>query len=188
MTRGSRAGFSLLELIVVVSITIILATMTVSGFLTFKAGYDYNTTARQLAAVTQKARGAATSQDTRYRVNIDQANSRYQMERCSSPNRSTLNCDAWTMASDPGLIIIPRDVHLTTSGITSPPPGFGTGVSQSQYVIFNSRGIQVNSSGNTVNASCVYLQGSLKPPTAVCTTLAGRTGVYRFTGGVWVEQ
>lgn len=185
---SSERGFSLLEMVIAVAITLILASFAVSNLLTFKAGYDYNTAARELAAVTQKARGAATSSDTRYRIAVDFANLQYQMDGCSVPNRPAKTCTTWTMATDPGLIVLPPGVSLTTSGISSPPPGFGTSVSQAQYVIFNSRGVQVDDNGNPVDANCVYLQGKLKPPVAVCTTLSGRTGVYRLTGTVWSEQ
>jgi prepilin-type N-terminal cleavage/methylation domain-containing protein len=184
----SERGFSLLEMVIAVAITLILASFAVSNLLTFKAGYDYNTAARELAAVTQKARGAATSTDTRYRISVDLANGQYQMDACTTPNRPAKTCTAWTIAPDPGLIVLPPGVTLTTSGISSPPPGFGTSVTQAQYVVFNSRGIQIDDSGNPVDARCVYLQGKLKPPVAVCTSLSGRTGVYRLTGTVWNEQ
>lgn len=177
--RGQR-GFSVLELVVVVAITLVLVALTGKAMFSAVNAYRVSSSARQIASWVQVARMKATARDTRYRIIT--SGRTYSMQRY---NRGS---SAWE--DDPGTVAItlPPGVNFSaTTPVSLSTPPEGSTLSQATDMTFNSRGLLVNNSG-PIDRQCLYIQGQTTQPYAVCTTLPGRTTVYRWNGSVWQRE
>lgn len=172
-------GFSLIEAIVIVAISLILVAMTGKSMLDAMENFRVDTAARKIAALVQVAHLKAPARATRYRVAINTTTNRYRLERYNS---------GWE--ADPGADWISMDTNVvfTTSGISVAPPEV-TSVSQAAETTFNTGGMLCDtSSGTLINGACFYLKGNTNRPAAICTNLVGRTQVYRLQNGAWNAQ
>ncbi len=180
-----QRGFSLLEAIIVVAVTLVLTAMAAKGFQSIKNSYELNTATREIASLAQLARGRATGRATRFRVLIDTSDRSFKMQSCTA--RSTNTCTTWTDDTQSQSGVLPASVSFITSGVSPAPQG--SSVTYPTDFTFNSRGLQVNDTGVPVDNRCFYLQGQqVGRIMAVCTTLTGRTVVWRLSGSTWEQQ
>lgn len=184
-SHARQAGFSLLEAIIVVAITLILVAITSKAFLSVRNNYNVSATARQIASWAQVARGKATGRDTRYRVEVDATNRVYRIQSCTA--RSGDTCTTWTADAGTTDMPLPSGVTFSTSGISAAPAGHSL-TSANTTMVFNSRGLLVDDSGDPLDSRCFFLQGSTNNPFAVCSNLPGRTATFRLSGTTWSAQ
>ena len=182
-TPLQQHGFSLLEVILVVAITLVLTAMTARSMGGAIGNYRLNTTSRNLTALAQLAKVKATARDTRYRIST--SGSTYQLDRF---DRTT---STWVMESNTAAYNLAPGVTFSTTGITTAPPieSPTPAVTQATNMTFNTRGLLIDdATGAAVNSRCFYLRGVPRYPNAVCSSLAGRSVVYRYDGGNWIVQ
>jgi len=165
----------------VVAITLVLMAMT--GKAMFSAVYSFrvSSSARQLAAAAQLTRVKGMASNVRYRVNVALSGNNYRIERF---NQST---SLWEVDPKSDWVRLPPGVTFNNSApvsLPTAPPGMGATPDQASDMTFNTRGLLVGPSG-LLNSACVYIQGQVKPPYAVCTTLPGATSVFRYAGSTW---
>jgi Tfp pilus assembly protein FimT len=79
--RRSDAGYTLFELLVATGLMLLLLAIGVPGLSRLRAPYAMAGATRQIAADVQAARQRAIARNTSYRVNFDQANATYTVER-----------------------------------------------------------------------------------------------------------
>ena len=178
---GGQRGFSLLEVIVVVTIILVMVALAGKSMFSAVANYRLSSSARSIAAAAQLARIKATGRDTRYRLVIDATNRQYRIERL---NRTT---NAWEV--DPGAEswqALAPNVNFVTTAVTAPA---GQSAGPDTEMDFNNRGILVNS-GTPVNSRCFYLTATNVPRGwGVCATMTGKVTTYRAgTGSGWQVQ
>ena len=186
-----QGGFSLLEAVIIVAVTLVLVGLTGKAMFSARDNYNVTGAARQIASLAQVARTRAMAGDTRFRVVIDTTARAYSTEMCNK-NTSGTGCDSWSVARGTAPTLLPPRVNYSTTtpvSISAPPPGNGTAVSQATEMTFNSRGLLFDTtSGQPANTRCFYIQGNNKRPMAVCSTMMGQTSVFQWVGSEWKRQ
>jgi len=180
-SKGQR-GFSLPEALIVITVSLVMVALTGKSMLSAVENYRVISAARQLTATVQVAHLKAPSQATRYRVRIDSAARTWVLERF---DRSS---STWATEAGSAPETLPPQVNFSISGITAVPPE-QSAVTQASETTFNSMSFLCDTStSQPVDGRCFYLQGNSDRPAAVCTTMVGRTAVYRLDGGAWNLQ
>jgi type II secretory pathway pseudopilin PulG len=191
--QGRRqGGFSLLEAVIVVAVTLVLVGLTGKAMFSARENYNVTGAARQIASLAQVARTRAMAGDTRFRLVIDTTARTYSAERCNK-NTSGTGCDSWSVAAGTAPTVLPPRVNFSTStpvSISAPPPGNGDPPpTQATEMTFNSRGLLFDTtSGQPTDTRCFYIQGNNKRPMAVCSTMTGQTSVFQWVGSEWKRQ
>lgn len=187
----SENGFSLLEVIIVVAIIMVLVALTLITMTSSVRNYRLGSSARELASSVQLVKIKATTRDAQYCVVADTSTTphSYRVEFLPRPGPPSSPPGAPPWLPDPaaGSIRFPAGVSFDNSGISSAPPGQTT--AQASGMRFNTRGLLIDfTTGAPLNGSCFYLQGNTGRPLAVCSSLAGKTTVYRLNSGTWEVQ
>jgi Tfp pilus assembly protein FimT len=178
--RASTCGFSRIELMVVASIMLVLAAIAiprVSGVVqTYRVGAD----ARSLATQLTLARVNAGSQNTDARINFNSctgSSTNYQLE--------IYNQSSSTWQQLGGQTTLSMGVSYGY-GTISTPVGSQSSISNSPcYIIFNSRGLPVDSSGNPTANYTTYIINNQNLCFAITVLLSGRIQVFEYTGTAW---
>ena len=179
-THGSQSGFSLIEVLIVVIIVMVLVAITAKSMGSLVANYRLSSAAREIAATAQMAKIKGTARDARYRVWINNTARTYRVEAFPRGGSWTLDANAADMP-------LPTGVNFSTTGISSAPPGQTT--TQADEMSFNTRGLLIDTvTFAPTDGRCFYLQGNTTQPFAVCSTLTGKTTVYRLSGSTWEVQ
>ncbi len=175
---GRQSGFSMLELIIVIAITMVLVAITARSMGSAVTSYRLNTSARNIAAEGQLAKMLASGRNTQYRVVINvSAPNTYRVENW---NRTT---NMFGLAPNMADMPLESGVSFLTTAVAPPPCGQSGGPDTD--MIFNTRGLLIGAGGAgalPVNSRCFYLTAAVQNGYAVCATLAGKTTVYRQTG------
>lgn len=177
---ASQSGFSIIEVIIVVAIVMILAALTGRAMWSAVGTYRLTSAGRSIAALSQLAKIKATARNERYRVTANSATSTYRLERW--------NGSAWVPDAGAEDNPLPPGVTFVTTAVASPPTSGGMTLSAGPdtEMAFNTRGLLVNGTAPApINSRCFYLTSSTTRVLAVCSTLAGRTTVYRRFTTVW---
>ncbi len=188
--HGEQSGFSVIELIVVVAITLVLAALTGKSMVSAVQNYRLSSAAQGLAATVHLAKMKATARDARYQVLVNTGVGTYRIQRCLRPPPGSATPCTWQL--DPGSddIPLPPGVSFIAAAVAPPPPGQSGGPDTD--MTFNSRGLLVVNTNAptaaTVNTRCFYVQGQSDRIYAVCSSLAGKTTVYRQLGSAWEVQ
>ena len=101
----SSSGFTLMELLVVISIAMILMGIAVPSFLSWLPTLRLSSAARQVATDLQLARMKAISQNTSFQVSF--ASTTYVLQKCSPSCASPTN--------DTGNIVLPAGITVSAS-------------------------------------------------------------------------
>ena len=189
--RGQDKGFTLAEILVVVAIIGIMATIAAPNFSTWTADIRLKGAARELYSNMQMAKINAIKRNSDSAIVFDTTNNKYYF--CDNPGVDT----TWTGINDAigtgdNTIVQTIDLNSYKSGIgyghasipagqsaTTPAGTFpGDDVSYaSNVVIFDSRGIG--------NGGYVYLQNNKNTVYAVGTQTSGVIMLKKWTGGGW---
>lgn len=187
--RWNARGFSLLEAIVVVAITMVLVALTAKAMFSALNNYNVASTARNISSAVQLARIKAAKSETRYRVTV--TTTTFRTEACTAQDFSTnpATCSAWDLDQGSSDMAFANGVVLATSGITTAAPNDTSGPNYGTDMTFNSRGLLWDTANKqTQNNSCFYLQGKGTRSYAVCTTMVGKTTIYVLNGSTWATQ
>lgn len=173
----------------VVAITLVLVALTSKAMFSAWANYSISTTARQMSSALQVARSKATGRNNRYRVTVNTSAGTYRMEYCSTLNTATTpaTCSAWSLDPQSADYPLASSVSFSTTGLTVAAPGEAA-ITQASDMTFNSRGVLIDGSNNPLDSACFYMQRSGTRPTAVCTTMVGKTTVYQLLNSTWQSR
>ncbi len=168
------SGFSLVELIIVVSIIIVLAAIAIPNFTSMMKGYRLHADASAIASQLNATRLRATSQFTPCRLVLSVTAGSFTRERLatdySSPTPeqvSYLSTGITRLPGDP-VSAKPGNVSLSFSGASA-------------AIYFNTRGLPVDSSGSPTPNSVFYLQNQDGLYDAVTVSLGGQISVWTYS-------
>jgi len=195
--RSNVAGFSLIEAMVVVVIVLIVAAMAIPQLNQMLNAYSVSSTAHSLAGMLNEAKIRAGSEFTLGRLNCTDRTSTApascQVEICTTKGANPGTCTTWTQ--DHGAQPLPDFITFQTGNITAVPGDSGqTTPTETLQIYFNSRGVPIDVSGAPVptTLSALYIRDTRSASDtqsyAVVVTLSGRTSIYSYQGGSWVQQ
>jgi prepilin-type N-terminal cleavage/methylation domain-containing protein len=169
------AGYSLIELMVVVCVIGILGGMSVFQYLAARPGLQADGAMRVVMSELNVAREIAVSQ--RRFVDVEfLGSSRIRVTRLDVPSGTTLLRDVSFEASLK---------YGFSEGAGDTPDGFGVESASPDKITFNSDGMVVDTSGAPVNRT-VYVVAASSPESLRAVTILGSTGRvrgYRWYGG-----
>jgi prepilin-type N-terminal cleavage/methylation domain-containing protein len=164
-------GFSLLEVMMVVAIIGVLAAISIpmsgNAIRYAKISGDAHDISNDIAVAKMRA----AAKFTQSRVYADLIGKTFKIETCDVP--ATTPCPSWTIDTATGLNSLSSTVSFGYSPVTTPPPNTQTSIGQAALcknnasppvdvantacVIFNSRGIPVNSAGSPTGSYAIYI-------------------------------
>jgi prepilin-type N-terminal cleavage/methylation domain-containing protein len=185
--RASAAGFTMLEMTVVIAIILILAGMAIISINGTLPNQQATAGLNAAAAVFRQGRDLAVADRRNYQLLYTVPN-QLQLERLGIGTEvATTALTAVTLPGNAQFMLHP--------GIPDTPDGFGScsnglcfGGTPTQTWL--SDGTFVDSAGNPLNAT-IFVAIPGNPSTQKAFTVLGTTGrirAYRWTGGQWVRQ
>ncbi|HEX4785159.1 MAG TPA: prepilin-type N-terminal cleavage/methylation domain-containing protein [Candidatus Sulfotelmatobacter sp.] len=182
----SDGGFSLIELMIVVAITMVILAISIpslsAALQSFEAGGD----ARGIAGQLSLARLRAAANFTQARVNFNLAGGTYQLEVCTPQTgytcESTTNPPTWTI--DGGVHQLSAKTAFGFGSLTT-PAGTQTTITQTNFIVFNSRGIPVDATNTATGSDAIYLNNQGGTYYAITVSPSSRINVWQLTGSTW---
>jgi len=190
-------GFSLLEALIVVAITLVAAAIATPKLLGVMKQYRMTDSVRRLQALATAAHVKSSARNTRYQILVVSSTT-FKLQYCTDcvASRSASGaCSAWALDESSALESLAAGITFSTSGLSSvDAPAIVTcdttpcAVSQASEMTFNSRGLLFDESASAPTASrCFYLAGTSVNSMAVCTSLTGKTAIYSLSGSTWTR-
>jgi prepilin-type N-terminal cleavage/methylation domain-containing protein len=163
MRVRSQRGFSLIEVLVAMAVMGILAAMAVPMVASTTSSIKLRDQADSLSNLVGLAKMRATARFARARVYVDRAGRTYVMQ--------VWNATAGTWDNDNAVTTLPVGVTFSFGALATPPPNTqpaiqfsgmckdngGADVNNTACIIFNSRGIPIDSAGSPVGGNAFYL-------------------------------
>jgi prepilin-type N-terminal cleavage/methylation domain-containing protein len=181
--NGSDAGFSLIELGIVMLVIAVVSGVALVNVSAILPGINANTAMYQTIAQLRAGREMAIAQRRDILLNF-LGDNQIQLLRVEIPAGTTLMS---TVTLENGI-----EFRLF-GGVPDSPDSFGNGAAvdfgAATSLVFLSDGTLVDENGNPLNGS-VYLGLADHPETARAVTILGATGRvrgYRWTGDSWIQ-
>jgi len=195
MFRRLSQGFSAVELLIVLAIAGCVAAMAIPASIGMVDEFNLSGDAHGVSNSLALARMGAAANFTRARIYIDRAANTYRIERWNK------TAAAWQAVS--GTSPLGSKDTFTTGAINTPPPNSqivfgqpteclnnaGAPIANTSCIIFNSRGVPIDSTGAPTPAAVIYMRG----PTAVYGIVVSSTSqlaMWRISpgGGTWAQK
>ena len=173
-----RAGFSVLELLAVISIGLAIVVLGVPSIQKTQTVYRVSSDARSLAEDLTLAKMRAGANFTQERLNLQTSTNTYQLEQYDKSSS--------TWVSDGGIKYLNTGVTFGYGSIST-PAGSQSTLAQSALIAFNSRGIPVNGSNQPTADYSLYIHNS-SGYYAVSVALSGRIQMWKYVNSAWVPQ
>jgi Tfp pilus assembly protein FimT len=208
-TRATEGGTSLVELMLVVSISLILLAIAIPSVTTITRNYRIGGDTRAIAAQLNLARMRAAADFTHARVYISLTGNTFHLEIWNKTGgaggcwKTDGDSNACTQATSPVTSLAQGDtfgfgsISAGPTAATSPAaqapkctPGVagasaGSGIANTACIEFNSRGYPVNSANQIVASDAIYITNSLKIYSAIAVSISGQPTSYGYGGSAW---
>ena len=181
--RKFENGFSLVELAIVVVIILLILSMALPSVISSMRAYRASADARAIAAQLALTKMRAANAFTQARLNCDTTANTCRVETCTSKGASTCN----TFTAEGETIYLSIGSSFSFGSITT-PAGSQTSIQNSAQILFNSRGIPVDSSGAVSGNYALYVMNPSGNQYAVTVYASGRIAVWRYGSGTWNAQ
>jgi prepilin-type N-terminal cleavage/methylation domain-containing protein len=178
------AGFTILELLMVVAVIGIIGAFAVPMFGRTMAAFRLTGDARSLSNAMAVAKIRAAANFSRVRLYVDLVEGTHHLETLDR----SVDPDHWTIEG--GSTYLSPFVSFAYSPVTAPPPNTqavigqappcttddGDPIANTACIMFNSRGTPVDASGAPTAEGALYISDG----TAVFTTVVAATGMIRL--------
>jgi prepilin-type N-terminal cleavage/methylation domain-containing protein len=203
---GSAAGFSLLEVLVVVAILLTLIALATPSLIRAINTYRLESTARNVSSLIQRTRFEAMRRNrtTCTRFQLAGAEGRYFMNLQGAPPDP---CTEPAPTADPGepAVVTPGNIVWYSGGapalppdLDGLPPGYAATLLPGYGVTFSPRGVAIDAAGNMVNqiqAICLLGQPGVDFPNVnqavlITVTPTGSVKLFRWerSATAWVQM
>ena len=195
LRRRLSEGFSAVELLIVLAIAGCVAAISIPASTGMVNEFSLSGDAHGVSNSLALARMGAAANFTRSRVYVDRVAMTYRIERWNKA------AAAWQAVS--GTSPLGSRNAFSSGTITAPPPNSqvalgqptscltnaGAAIANTSCVIFNSRGVPVDSTGAPTSTAVIYLNG----PTAVfgiAVSSTSQLAMWRISpgGGTWAQK
>lgn len=180
--RKKRAcsGFSVLELLIVVAVMSVMAAASIPSLQRTLRTYRIAGDARVIAYTLTLAKMRAASNFTLQAIDWDSGNNRFYAQAFQK--------DLAHFQADGSI----QNVNLS-SGVVLGTPASGdspstVGASNSAGIVFNSRGLPVDSSFNPIVTAVAFYLNNGTDYYAVSVAAGGRVQVWKYVDSTWVVQ
>jgi len=176
-------GFSLLELVMVITIIAILAALMIPNVITFLHSYRSSSNARDIASQLALAKMSAASGFTQAELNCTLAGTSCQLEVCTAKGATV--CSTYTNQGGP--VLLSQGMSFGYGSISTPAGSQAT-ISNTSPIVFNSRSIPIDNTATPTANDAVYVTDSNGDTYAITVYLSGKVAVWRYSGGAWKSQ
>jgi Tfp pilus assembly protein FimT len=177
-TRKESAGFSMLELLVVVGILMTVSAIAIPSMRKTLQNYRVLGDARGIAAQLALARMRAASDFTTARLNFNLTANTYQLEVWSKT--------AGAYQAESGATSLSQGITFGFGSLTAPAGSQSTIAQPSpSQITFNSRGFSLNGSGTPIATAAIYMRNTRGVVCAVSVGLAGQATAWEYDGSAW---
>ena len=177
-------GFSMANVMVVAGITLILVGLMLPQIQSMVHAYALAEAGREIAGQISLVRMRATAVFAPARMVVNTAAGSYQNEICTTKNPTTGGCSIWTAES--GTQHLPSGISFGHGSI-SIPASPQTTIGQASTIIFNARGITINTENNPTTNDALYLTNIWGQYCAVTVDAGGKPTIWEFNGTAWEE-
>ena len=188
--RSTQLGFSLFELMITVTITIVLTVMAVPIISSYTRGYNIRNSTDALVSLISVARTRAAGSFSRVEVLCNTTTN-----QCTLQSKAS-GASSWSADANKQTVVLSQGVSFgTPSGATAGPGGQsneapfeGSRIQSISYaIIFNSRGQPIvdNATGTAVSDYALYLLGPNSTAMAVALEVSGNPNSYNLNGSSW---
>jgi prepilin-type N-terminal cleavage/methylation domain-containing protein len=183
--KRACSGFSVLELLIVMSAMSVVAAMSLPSLQRTLRTYRIAGDARGIAQTLTLAKMRAASNFTLEAVDWDSSSNSF-LVKFFQKNLAAGAYQGQFHADD-----AVQNVNLS-SGIALGPPSSGdsstVGASNNSRVLFNSRGLPVDTSFNPINAAEAFYFNNGTDYYAVSVAVSGRVQIWKYIDSAWVVQ
>lgn len=184
--RPNRArGFTLIELVLVVTFFIILASITIPNISRVVNSFRASSNARDIASQLDLAKMRAADGFTQTRLNCTLTSNTCQLQICTT--KGATSCTTFTNEVGTGPIVLAPGMSFGFGSITT-PAGAQTTIQNASSIVFNSRSIPVDNTGAVTSNDALYLTNQAGEYYAVTVYASGRVAVWRYSNGAWSLQ
>jgi type IV fimbrial biogenesis protein FimU len=207
-TKQRDRGFSLVELMTVVILVGVLASIAIPNFLSISRSARNTGDARAISGALNLARMRSAANFTHARVYMDLSGNTFHVEmwnKASSCWQTDGDANACTQASSPVTALNTGDTFgfgsisagptaatntiaqapLCTAGVAGSAPGSTT--SNTACIEFNSRSFPVKSDGGIVASDAIYIGNNSNYYSAIAVSISGQPAAYSYTGSAWAQ-
>lgn len=175
------------ELLVVTGILLVLLGITLPMITTAVNSYQLSASARGIAEQLALARMRAATEYTQAQLNVHTSTGSYEIDLCTTKNTSTGGCTTFTQDPNSGTQYLASGVTFGYGSIKT-PAGTQTTIGQTTQIVFNSRGIPIDSNQNTTGNVALYLTNSSGQYYAITVYASGKVTLWQYTGSNWAEM
>ena len=186
--KNNARGFTVIELVVTIAITLLLAAFAIPNAVAALRAYRLSSSARAAAHQLSLARLRAETEFTNAQLVVDPATNSYSVQLCNAAGKAD-NCTAAGDYDNEGTQFLPSGISFGF-GPAAVPAGGQALLQQTLQTRFNSRGIPVllDGSGNTNPNDVIYVTDGVANTFAIGVTVGGHVRVWRYNMGGWYQQ
>jgi Tfp pilus assembly protein FimT len=175
------------ELLIVMGILLVLLGITLPTVTSAVKTYQLSASARGIAGQLALARMRAAAEFTQAQLNVQTSTGSYEIDLCTTKNTSTGGCTTFTQDPNSGTQYLASGVTFGYGPITT-PAGSQTTIGQTAPIVFNSRGIPIDSNLNPTGNVALYLTNSSGQYYAITVYASGKVTLWQYTGSSWAEM
>jgi Tfp pilus assembly protein FimT len=179
LTAKKSSGFSSTELLIVLGLILIVTVMSIPSLRRTLDAYRGSAAIHGIAGQISLSRMRAASDFTKTKLVIDTTNQTYVRQIY---NKTSGNYD-----NEGGTQSLGQGVSFGFGTITSPAGGQSS-ISQTTEIIFNSRGIPIDTGGTPIGTDAIYLNNNAGAYYVVSVNTTGQIRTWQYYAGAWVTE
>ena len=179
-TQAGQLGFSLIEVLVSMGMFLVISALAIPNSMRVLQSYRATADARNIASQLALAKMRAASDFTQTELDCNLGANSCQLEVCTT--KGTTSCTTWS--AEGGAVLLSPGDSFGFGAITA-PAGTQTTIQNATPILFNSRGIPIDSTGAPTGDEALYLTDPGGHTYAVTVNASGQVRVWQYLGNSW---